>query len=79
MNVGRSGPTLIVFLLSTNLVLADNILGTSLRDNGEEQVKFIPCGDVICGDIVRLKPGSHLNVKVGKRLFFDMRPNGANS
>lgn len=79
MNVVRFGLTLTVFLLSTNLVLADDILGTWLRDNGEEQVKFAPCGDVICGDIVWLKPGSHLNAKVGKRLFFDMRPSGANS
>jgi hypothetical protein len=28
---------------------------------------------------VWLKLGSHLNAKVGKRLFFDMRPSGANS
>jgi uncharacterized protein (DUF2147 family) len=79
MNVVSSGLTLIVLLLSTNLVLADEILGTWLRDNGEEQVEFATCGEVICGDIVWLKPGSHLNAKVGKRLFFDMRPDGANS
>ena len=79
MNVVRFGLTLTVFLLSTNLVLADDILGAWLRDNGEEQVKFAPCGDVICGDIVWLKPGAHLNAKVGKRLFFYMRPSGASS
>ena len=79
MNVVRLCPALTAFLLTTNSGLADEILGTWLRDNGTEQVKFVPCGDAICGDIVWLKPGSHLNAKVGKRLFFDMRPSGANS
>jgi uncharacterized protein (DUF2147 family) len=79
MNIVRSGLTFTVLLLSTNLVRADEVLGTWLRDNGEEQVKFAPCGYVICGDIVWLKPGSHLNAKVGKRLFFDMRRSGAGS
>jgi hypothetical protein len=65
MNVVRSGLTLIVLLLSTNLVLADEILGTWLRDNGEEQVEFATCGEVSCGNIVWLKPGSHLNAKSG--------------
>jgi uncharacterized protein (DUF2147 family) len=79
MNVARLGISLSVSLLATSPGLADDILGTWLRDSGDEQVKFGPCGDVICGDIVWLKPGSDLNAKVGKRLFFDMRPSGANS
>jgi uncharacterized protein (DUF2147 family) len=79
MNVARLGISLTVSLLATSPVLADDILGTWLRDSGDEQVKFGPCGDVICGDIVWLKPDSDLNAKVGKRLFFDMRPSGPNS
>jgi uncharacterized protein (DUF2147 family) len=79
INVARLGISLTVSLLATSPGLADDILGTWLRDSGDEQVKFRPCGDVICGDIVWLKPGSDLNAKVGKRLFFDMRPSGANS
>jgi uncharacterized protein (DUF2147 family) len=79
MNVARLGISVTVSLLATSPGLADDILGTWLRDSGDEQVKFGPCGDVICGDIVWLKPGSDLNAKVGKRLFFDMRPSGANS
>ena len=70
---------LTAFLLTTGPCLADEIFGTWLRDNDAEQVKFEPCGDAVCGDIVWLKPGSGLNAKVGKRLFFDMRPSGANS
>ena len=78
MNVMRFGLTLTAFLVTTNSGFADEILGTWLRDNGAEQVKFEPCGDAICGDIEWLKPGSGLNAKVGKRLFFDTRPSGAN-
>jgi uncharacterized protein (DUF2147 family) len=79
MNVVRLCLTLTAFLLTTGPSRANDVLGTWLRDNGAEQVKFEPCGDAICGDIVWLKPGSGLNAKVGKRLFFDMRPSGANS
>ncbi|HEX9470721.1 MAG TPA: DUF2147 domain-containing protein [Bradyrhizobium sp.] len=79
MNVARLCLALTVFLLTTSLGLADDILGTWLRDSGDEQVKFGPCGDALCGDIVWLKPGSDLNAKVGKRLFFDVRPSGANA
>jgi uncharacterized protein (DUF2147 family) len=71
--------TLSAFLLSTSPSLADDILGTWLRDNGTVQVKFEPCGDAICGSIVWIKPGSDSKAKIGQRLFFDMRPNGANS
>jgi uncharacterized protein (DUF2147 family) len=44
--------TLSAFLLSTSPSLADDILGTWLRDKGAVQVKFEPCGDAICGNIV---------------------------
>ena len=51
--------------LALTALLADEVLATWLRDTGDEQVKFEPCGDAICGDIVWLKPGSSLNAKVG--------------
>jgi uncharacterized protein (DUF2147 family) len=79
MNLVRLRLALTAFLLTTSPSLADEVFGTWLRDTGDEKVKFEPCGDAICGDIVWLKPGSGLNAKVGKRLFFDMRPSGANS
>ena len=79
MKIMRLCLVLMVFPLTASPSLADEIFGTWLRDNGAEQVKFEPCGDAICGDIVWLKPGSGLNAKVGKRLFFDMRPSGAHS
>ena len=79
MNVVRLWLALMAFLLTTSPSLADGVFGTWLRDNGAEQVKFEPCGDAICGNIVWLKPGSDSKAKVGQRLFFDMQPTGANS
>jgi len=58
MNVMRLCLALTAFLLTTGPSLADDILGTWLRDNGAMQVKFEPCGDAICGDIVWLRAGS---------------------
>jgi uncharacterized protein (DUF2147 family) len=79
MNVVRTCLTLTMFLLTTSASFADGVLGTWLRDNGNVQVKFEPCGDAVCGNIAWLKPGSDSKAKVGQRLFFDMRPAGANS
>jgi uncharacterized protein (DUF2147 family) len=79
MNVVRLCLTLTAFLLTTSQSLANEVLGTWLRDNGALQVKFEPCGDAICGNVVWLKPGSESKAKVGQQLFFDMRPAGANS
>jgi uncharacterized protein (DUF2147 family) len=62
MNVVRLCPALTAFLLTTTPSLADD---TWLRDNGALQVKFEPCGDAICGNIVWLKPGSASKAKVG--------------
>jgi uncharacterized protein (DUF2147 family) len=79
MNVMRLCLALTAFLLTTGPGLADDILGTWLHDNGAIQIKFEPCGDAICGDIVWLKAGSNSKAKDGQRVFFDMRPSGANS
>ncbi|MEH2565440.1 DUF2147 domain-containing protein [Bradyrhizobium sp. AZCC 2289] len=79
MRFVRLSLALSAFLLTTSPSLADDIFGTWLRDNGALQVKFEPCGDAICGNIVWVKPGSDSKAKVGQRLFFEMRPNGVNS
>ena len=79
MNVVRLRLALTAFLLSTSPSLADDVLGTWSRDNGAVHVKFDTCGDAICGNIAWLKPGADTKAKVGQRLFFDMRPAGANS
>jgi uncharacterized protein (DUF2147 family) len=79
MNIVRPCLALMALLLTTSASLADEVLGTWLRDNGAVQVKFNPCGDAICGDIVWLKSGGDGKTKVGQRLFFDMHPDGANA
>lgn len=79
MNVVRLSVAMTAFLLTTSPGFADDVLGIWLRDNGRVQVKFETCGDAVCGNIVWLKPGSDSKARVGQRLFFDMRPSGANS
>jgi uncharacterized protein (DUF2147 family) len=68
-----------VLLLTVSPSLADDLSGTWLRDNGEMRVKFDPCGEAMCGTIVWIRPDSDSKAKVGQRVFFDMRPAGANS
>jgi uncharacterized protein (DUF2147 family) len=41
-------------------------------------VRFAPCGDSICGTVAWLKDPATAKSKVGQRVFFDMKPNGAN-
>ena len=79
MNLVRFRLASTVLLLTATPSLADEVLGTWLRDNGALRVRFEPCGAAICGNIVWLKPGSESKAKLGQRLFFDMRPAGANS
>lgn len=67
-----------VMALATPALSAD-LSGVWLRDSGASKVKFGPCGGAMCGHIVWLKPGADPNAKVGQRVFFDMKPNGANS
>jgi uncharacterized protein (DUF2147 family) len=79
MNLVRLCLTSTALLLTTAPSLADEVLGTWLRDNGALKVKFEPCGDAVCGNVVWLKPGSESKAKIGQRLFFDMHPDGTNS
>ncbi len=60
--------------------LAGDVAGTWLRDTGASQVKFAPCGGgAICGNLVWLKPGVETPAKIGQRIFFDMKPSGADT
>jgi uncharacterized protein (DUF2147 family) len=79
MEIVRPWLALTALLLTASPNPADEVLGTWLRDNGALQIKFEPCGDAICGNIVWVKPGSDSKAKVGQRLFFGMQPTGANS
>jgi uncharacterized protein (DUF2147 family) len=66
--------------LSATSAGAAEINGTWLRDTGASQVKFAPCGGgALCGSLVWLKPGLDTTAKIGQRIFFDMKPSGADS
>jgi uncharacterized protein (DUF2147 family) len=64
------------FSLTATDCLADEIIGTWMSEQGAMQVRFEPCGEATCGDVVWVKPGSDTRAKPGQRLFFDMRPDG---
>jgi uncharacterized protein (DUF2147 family) len=57
-------------------VLAQDVTGTWLRDTGASRVRFAKCGEAICGTIAWLKDPNG-PAKLGQRIFYDMKPNGA--
>lgn len=54
-------------------------IGTWLRESGESRVRFARCGDALCGTVAWLKDPANSKSKIGQRVFFDMKPDGANS
>jgi len=66
-------------LLALPPAFADDVTGIWLRDTGASKVKFVRCGDALCGSIVWLKEGADPKAKVGQRVFFGMKPDGANA
>jgi uncharacterized protein (DUF2147 family) len=79
MRVLHLNRVLTVFVLATSPCLANDLSGTWLQDNGGMQVKFDRGDDAKCGTIVWIKPGSKTKLKIGQRLFFDIRPADPNS
>jgi uncharacterized protein (DUF2147 family) len=67
------------FLFATSPSYAEELSGVWLRDTGEARLRFDACGDAMCGTIVWLRPGIASKAKVGQRVFYDMKPAGANS
>src|SRR5689334_14731523 len=66
-------------VLAASPAFADDLNGTWLRESGLSKVKFAPCGGAICGNLVWIKAGTDTPAKVGQRLFFDIKPTGANT
>ncbi len=58
---------------------AAEVNGVWLRDSGASQVRFAPCGGAVCGHIIWIKPGTDTPAKIGQRIFYDMKSNGADS
>lgn len=57
---------------------AQEVTGVWQRDTGASRVRFSKCGEALCGTISWLKEQSG-PAKVGQRIFYDMKPNGANT
>lgn len=67
-------------VLAATPVLAGEATGTWLRESGASHVKIAPCGGgALCGTLTWIKPGTDTKAKVGQRIFFDMKPNGADA
>jgi uncharacterized protein (DUF2147 family) len=71
--------TVSLLCLAPSHAFAAEVTGTWLRDNGGSQIKLAPFGDALCGTVVWLKPGYETKAKLGQRIFFDMKPDGANA
>ena len=56
---------------------AQEVVGVWERDTGASRVRFSKCGDALCGSLSWLKDQTG-PAKVGQRIFYDMKPNGAN-
>lgn len=84
MRARRFTPTLSALALASTALLAtpafaDDVTGTWQRDTGASHVKFAACGAAMCGTIAWLKPGVETPAKVGQRIFYDMKADGANA
>ncbi|QLP96248.1 MAG: DUF2147 domain-containing protein [Rhodoblastus sp.] len=53
--------------------------GNWMRSDGAAKVRISPCGDALCGSISWLKDPEESKGRVGQRVFFDMKPDGANA
>ena len=57
---------------------AGDVVGEWARADGKAKVRFAPCGGALCGMVTWLKDPSGPG-RVGQRVFYDMKPNGANA
>ena len=64
-------------LASVSTAAAQEVVGTWERDTGASRVRFTKCGEALCGSLSWLKD-TNGPAKVGQRIFYDMKPNGAN-
>ncbi len=68
------------FVLANTPACAGEATGTWLRESGASHVKIAPCGGgALCGTITWIKPGTDTKAKIGQRIFYDMKPDGADA
>lgn len=66
----------VLLLLGCGTASAQDVSGTWLRESGASRVRFGKCGEAVCGTIVWLKDADG-PAKIGQRVFYDMKPDGA--
>ena len=76
-NSFRAGALALAFTSLITSAQAQDAAGVWLRENGESRVRFAKCGDAMCGTVAWLKDPANSASKVGQRVFYDMKPNGA--
>lgn len=57
---------------------AQSANGVWQRDDGRTRIRVAPCGSALCGTVVWLKD-KNSPAKLGQRVIYDMKPNGANN
>ena len=66
-------------ILMAQAAMAAGVTGEWMRDDGAAKIRFSACGsDAVCGFIAWKKDPSG-PAKIGEQVFFDMKPNGADS
>lgn len=76
MRMWISAAAAIAAMTAASTAFAQDATGVWLRDNGNSRVRIAPCGAALCGAIAWVKDPSGPG-KVGQRVFYDMKPNGA--
>ena len=67
----------LAMLAGVGAATAQEVTGVWQRDTGASRVRFSKCGEALCGTISWLREQSG-PAKIGQRIFYDMKPNGAN-
>ncbi len=76
---GSGSASLAALAMLAGIATADaqEVTGTWQRDTGASRVRFAKCGEALCGTISWLRDPNG-PAKLGQRIFYDMKPNGAN-
>lgn len=72
--VGLAGLALLAGMATAG---AQEVTGVWQRDTGASRVRFARCGEALCGTTSWLRDQDG-PAKLGQRIFYDMKPNGAN-
>jgi uncharacterized protein (DUF2147 family) len=68
-----------ILTASASAAMASDVTGEWMREDGSARIRFSACGgEAICG-FIAWKKDPNGPAKIGEQVFFDMKPNGADS